>query len=245
MKTNYEKKMISLLFLLIPFISIGQTKNVIATNRVFPKVDKQLQFEKALAIHAKKFHTGDVTWRVFEIASGPDAGGFHISEGPKSWESKDVRGDINVEHNNDWHKNVTPFLTERYAVSYAVFIDSLSTIAIDDYADKMQITHIYPKPGCTKNMVSMLVKLKKAWEAEGNTIAVFQINASGVAQYAIVTRYKKGLKEKADGFRKPFKETYENIYGAGSYDAYLEVVKENMNDSWSELLFFRKDLSSD
>ncbi len=47
------------------------------TNRVFAKVDKVLEFEKALATHSQKYHTGDWKWRVFEISSGPDAGGYH------------------------------------------------------------------------------------------------------------------------------------------------------------------------
>src|SRR6478672_2502201 len=102
MKNNVQIKMkaLFLLLMLIPFIGISQNKNVISTNRVFPKVDKQLEFEKALATHAQKYHTGDVRWRVFEIATGPDAGGYHIVEGPKTWASEDTRGDINEAHNN-------------------------------------------------------------------------------------------------------------------------------------------------
>ncbi len=39
---------------------------------MFPKADKVLDFEKALAAHAQKYHTGDWKWRVYEIQSGPD-----------------------------------------------------------------------------------------------------------------------------------------------------------------------------
>ena len=59
---------IFLLCLLIPVIGMSQPKNVVNTNRVFPKVDKVLEFEKALATHAQKYHTGDWKWRVFEIS---------------------------------------------------------------------------------------------------------------------------------------------------------------------------------
>jgi hypothetical protein len=237
-------KIIFLLLMLIPFISICQTKNVISTDRVFPKVDKVLEFEKALATHAKKYHTGDVKWRVFEIQSGPDAGGYHIVEGPKSWESEDTRGDINVEHNNDWNKNVTIYLTDRHSSGYSVYIDSLSTVAIGDYSDKVQITHLYPKLGCGNKVVAMIKNLKAVWTADGSTIAVYESNASGGAQFAIARRYKQGLKEKEDGFRKSFKATYEKIYGKGSYDLYLDNIREYCNDVWSELIFLRPDLSS-
>ena len=246
MKKNLELKMktIFLLLMLIPFIGISQVKNVISTTRVFPKVDKQLEFEKALANHAQKYHTGDVKWRVFQIESGPDAGGYHIVEGPKTWESEDKRGDINEAHNNDWHKSVTIHLTDKGSSGYSVYIDSLSTVAVGDYSDKVQVTHVFPKLGCGYRVATMLKNMKAAWAADGSTVAVYESNGSGPAQFAIARRYKQGLKEKADGFRKPFKGTYEKIHGAGSYGIYMDNIKEYCNDVWSELLFLRTDLSS-
>jgi hypothetical protein len=217
---------------------------VISTTRVFPKVDKQLEFEKALATHAQKYHTGDVKWRVFQIPSGPDAGGYHIVEGPKSWESEDARGDINMAHNNDWHKSVTIYMTDRSSSGYSVYIDSLSTIAIGDYSDKVQVTHIYPKLGSGYRVATMLKTLKAAWAAEGSTVAVYESTASGHSQFAIARRFKRGLKEKESGFRKSFIDTYEKIHGKGSWGIFNENIKEYVKDQWSELLFYRADLSS-
>src|SRR5436190_15852676 len=94
------------LFLLIPLFGISQTKNVISVTRVFPKADKIGQFEKALAAHAQKYHSGDWNWRVYEIQSGPDAGGYHIVEGPTTWDALDGRGDLSAEHTNDWNEKV-------------------------------------------------------------------------------------------------------------------------------------------
>lgn len=132
-----------LLCLLIPAFGISQTKNVLSTNRVFPKVDKVLEFEKALTAHAQKYHTGEWKWRVFEIQSGPDYGGYHIVEGPVSWEAIDGRGNLGTEHNNDWNKTVAIHLTDRSKASYSVFQDDLSTVQITDYADKINISHVF------------------------------------------------------------------------------------------------------
>jgi hypothetical protein len=181
---------------------------------------------------------------VFEIASGPDAGGFHIVEGPKTWESEDVRGDINVTHNNDWHKGVTIYLTDKYSSGYSVFIDSLSTVAIGDYSDKVQVSHVYPKMGCSYRVATMIKQLKAAWEAQGVTVAVYETNASGTAQFAIARRYKQGLKEKEVGFRKSFVDAFEKIHGEGSWGIYNDNVKEYIDEQWSELIFYRADLSS-
>jgi hypothetical protein len=238
------KKIFFLLLALIPFIGIGQTKNVMTAQRVFPKIDKVLEFEKALAAHAQKYHTGDVSWRVFEIQSGPDAGGYMISEGPTTWEALDGRGDLTAEHTLDWNKNVSAWLTDRMSITFSVFQDSLSTVALGDYAEKINITHVYPKIGKTIKVRNMIKKLRAAWMAEGSTIAVYAANSSGPAQFTVVTRYKQGLKEKTQGFRKPFKGTFENTNGEDSYDVYLDELGLYVNDIWSELLFLRKELGS-
>lgn len=243
-KLRFTTKLFLLFCMLIPFAGIGQTKNLISTQRVFPKVDKVLEFEKALAAHAQKYHTGTAFWRVFDIQSGPDAGGYHISEGPTSWEAEDVRGNLGNEHNLDWNKNVAIYLTERSSSGYSVYLDSLSTIALGDFTDKINIGHVYPKIGQNDNVVNMIKKLKKAWTTSGITVAVYAASSSGKSQYTLVTRYKQGLKERAQGFRKPFKEIYESVNGEGSYAQYLKDAAEFIDENWSELLFFRADLSS-
>lgn len=237
-------KAILLLIMLIPMAGISQTKNVLSTHRVFPKVDKVLEFEKALAAHAQKYHTGDVKWRVFEIQSGPDFGGYHIVEGPTSWDALDSRGNLGDDHNMDWNKSVAIYLTDRQSASYSVYEDTLSTIALGDFSDKINITHVYPKIGYDNDVRSRIADLRKVWQANGMTVAVYSANSSGPNQYAITTRYKQGLKEKNVGFRKPFKKTYEGIFGEDSIEEYLDGLRESTKEVWSELLFLRADLSS-
>ncbi len=246
MKQTFNLKLNAflLLIMLLPALGMAQTKNVLSAHRVFPKMDKVLEFEKAIAAHAQKYHTGDVKWRVFAIQSGPDAGGFHITEGPTSWEGEDARGDLGAEHKLDWNKSVAIYLTDRQSAGYSVYIDSLSTIALGDFTDKINITHVYPKIGQGDNVVNIIKKLKKNWVAAGVTVAVYASSSSGKAQYTLVTRYKQGLKERAAGFRKPFKESYESVNGEGSYAQYLKDAAEFVDESWSELLFLRADLSS-
>lgn len=237
-------KKIFLLCMLVPLFGISQNKNITSVSRYFPKVDKVLEFEKAIAAHAQKYHTGDWKWRVWDIQSGPDAGGYQITEGPLSWVLIDSRGEISVEHNNDWNKSVAIYLTDRYSASYSVYQDSLSTVALTDYSDKININHLYPKIGWGGKVNDILKDMKKVWQASGESVAVFTASSSGPSQYSIVTRYKQGLKERATGYRKPFKERYEATNGEDSYDDYLEVMREYIKDGWSELLSYRADLSS-
>jgi hypothetical protein len=235
---------IVLLCLLFPVLATAQKKNVITVNRVFPKVDKMLEFEKALATHAQKYHTGDFKWRVFDIQSGPDAGGYHITEGPNSWDQIDGRGNLGEEHNTDWNKSVAVYLTDKSSNSYSVFQDTLSSVALTDFTKFINITHFYPKIGWGYKLRETFAKFKKVWEAGNEYVAVYQASSSGAPQYALVTRYKQGLKEREDGFRKPFKDRYEAIYGKDSWENVEEVYKNYISEFWSELLSFRADLSS-
>ena len=235
---------IFLLCMLIPVLGLSQTKNVASANRVFPKVDKVLEFEKALTAHAQKYHTGDWKWRVFEIQSGPDAGGYHIVEGPNTWDQIDTRGNLGTEHNNDWNKSVTIHLADRGTNSYSVFQEELSTVQLTDYSDKIDITHIFQKPGFGPELREGIKKFKKVWEESSQSVAVYQSSSSGQNQYALVTRYKQGLKERETGFRKPMKERYEGVNGEDSWDDYFDMLKTCVEKIWSELLFYRADLSS-
>jgi len=230
--------------LFIPLFGMGQTKNVVNSNRYFPKADKVLEFEKALAAHAQKYHTGDWKWRVYEIQSGPDAGGYHVAEGPTSWEASDTRGNLGAAHNTDWNKTVAVYLTDKASSVYSVFVDSLSNVQLTDYSDKIIINHMYPKPGMINGVIDLVKRLKIVWKSGNESVAVYQAVSSGEPQMITVTRLKGGLKELADGYRKPLPERYNAANGAGSWDNYLADYSKYVESRWSELLFYRADLSS-
>ncbi len=90
----------------------------------------------------------------------------------------------------------------------------------------------------------VLKKIKKGWEGGTQTVAVYKSVASGPFQYALVYRMKDGLKEFQEGYRKPFKERYEAANGEGTSETYLSKITESIDHSWSELLYYRSDLSA-
>jgi len=121
-------KKILVVLLFLPLLGLTQPKTILNGFRVFCKTDKITAFEKALATHAQKFHSGDWKWRVWSIESGPDAGGYMVSEGPSDWATMDARGDINPAHQADWNNNVSPLTTDRASSSsYSSFEADLST----------------------------------------------------------------------------------------------------------------------
>lgn len=223
---------------------MSQSKTVLTGNRLFAKNDKSLEFEKALATHAQKYHTGDVKWRVWTIESGPDAGGYMISEGPSSWSILDGRGDLGAEHTNDWAKNVMPHTMGQGQSAYSDFEANLSTVQLTDYADKIVINHIIAKPGMPLKVRGLIEKLKKVWEAGNESVAVYSVAFSGDPGYTIVTRLKGGLKELASDYRKPMPERYNAIFGAGAYDVYLKDYADAVQNRFSEILMYKPSLSS-
>ena len=232
------------LFLLVPALGIGQTKTVLTSNRLFAKNDKAGEFETALANHAKKYHTGDVAWRVWSIQSGPDAGGYMVTEGPTTWGSLDGRGDISTEHTADWEKNVLPLTAGRGQSGYYDFQADLSTVQLTDYADKIIINHMTAKPGKINNVMVLIQTLKKVWVADKESVAVYLTAFSGEPGYITVTRLKNGLKELASDYRKPMTERFTAANGAGSFDTWLKDYAEVVQMRWSELLIYKPLLSS-
>ena len=232
------------LLVLLPLFGVAQQKNVLNSSRYFCKQDKVVEFEKALATHAKKYHTGDWKWQVWSIESGPDAGGYMISEGPGDFATMDGRGDISAEHTNDWNKNVAPFTVGNFQSGYYQFEPDLSSVDLNDYADKILITHMTTKPGKIFAANALLKKLKPVWEAGKESIAVYSIVASGDPGLITVNRLKTGLKELAVGFRKPMAERYDAVHGAGAWDTYLKDYADAVDRRWSELLIYKPALSS-
>ena len=232
------------LLLLLPLIGIAQTKTVISSNRLFAKNDKAVEFEKALANHVQKYHTGDVAWRVWSIQSGPDAGGYMVTEGPTTWATLDSRADISAEHTADWEKNVLPLTEGRGQRGYYDFQADLSTVQLTDYADKIVITHMTAKPGKMPDMKALIQKLQKVWMAGVESVAVYSVASSGEPGYITVTRLKGGLKELASDYRKPMPERFDAALGAGAYEAWLKDYSDIVQMRWSELLIYKPLLSS-
>jgi len=230
--------------LLLPVLGIGQSKTVLTSNRLFAKNDKAAEFEKALSSHAQKYHTGDVAWRVWSIESGPDAGGYMVSEGPTTWSALDSRADISAEHTADWEKNVLPLTTGQGQSGYYDFQADLSTVQLTDYSDKIVINHMTAKPGKINDVMALIQKLQKVWAADGESVAVYSAAYSGEPGYITVTRLKNGLKELAADYRKPLPERYNAVYGAGSFDAWLKDYADAVQSRWSEILIYKPELSS-
>lgn len=233
------KKLLFLLMLL-PILGIAQEKNVVVTVRVFPKLDKVQAFEKALANHHQKYHTGVWKASVFSMLSGPDGGAYHITMGPMSWEDIDNRNPTK-EHDLDWDNNVLPLVDHMTNAGYAEYDKDMSTINVGDFVEKVTLFHIYPKVGKGAGVANIINRAKSSWIANNRSVAVYNMESSGESQYVLVTRHKNGWKEKGE---KPVKTFKESLGGDMEYNDFMDDVSANIEKTYGEMMTMRKDLSS-
>jgi hypothetical protein len=238
-------KKLLLLLLALPSVLFAQEKTVTTFSRYFPKSDKSNAFEKAIATHAQKFHKGDVAWKVFSIESGPDAGGYLVTEGPSTWDAVDNRGDLGKTHMDDWMTTVQPLLTDKAINDYFIYHLDLSTADLSGVTGKVAINHQYFRPGYRGDMMELIKSVKKTWIDGNLPVAVFESSSSGEPQFMTITLYKQGLKEREVGFRPTFPVTFAKTNGGESaWARYLEGIKLAVSRQWGELLFFKPDLGS-
>jgi hypothetical protein len=237
------KKLIFLL-LFIPVIGFSQSAKVITSWRVFPTPGKTLEFKKALQAHMAKYHTTDRKWRIFEIMSGPDAGAFHFTEGPMSWDDMDKQAANTDAHTTDWDKTVEVFVSKTTNTGYSVYSENLSTAAQGDITKDIILTHMYVNPGMVGSATALVEKMKKAWVLGNESIAVYNTSASGEPQMVISRRLKTGLKEMDPSFMKSMPDRYREANGPNSWAEYSEEYAKAFSSRWSEHLQLRTDLSS-
>ena len=237
------KKMM-LLLLVLPLFALAQNKPLVNVSRYFPKPDKVNQFEKALTAHAHQYHKDDNKWRVYTIETGPDAGGYLVVEGPTNWDGIEKRGDLGATHMKDWETTVQPTLSDKTSTMYLTFREDLSTVLQGEYSEKISINHMFFRPGFYGDVQTNIQGLKKLWQADGTSVAVYESSLSGEPQFTVVTRYKTGLKERDVVQPNTFPVRFNTANGEGSWDKYLSSLKESIDHQWSELLYHKPTLDS-
>lgn len=227
--------------MVFPLLTAGQQeKNIISTVRLLPKFDKIPEFEKALANHNQKFHATEWKATVFFVESGPDGGSYQNILGPASWEDFENRK-TTPEHDLDWNKNVMSLVQKSSDNAYLSYNKDLSTVAVADFVDKVTISRWYYKVGEAGKMENVVSRLKKVWQAENQSVAVYRTASSGEGGFVIVNRHKNGWTDKGMTPSKPFRE---NLGGNSEFDEWLSDLKVCMDHSYSEMISRRKDLSS-
>lgn len=216
---------------------------LISTYRVFAKPGHEAAFKAAFGAHAKKFHQGDRAWRVYDIISGPDSGGYHIVEGPTTWTAYDDRGDIGPEHTKDYETNIQPHVERQSGDTFATYSKSLSTVGATEFTDKVMVMRYAIKPGMGPTAYDYLKSYKAVWAKRGQNAAVWQASFSGSQTVSVAFRLKNGLKA-FDGDLPSTRKVLDELVGPSEYERLQRVAASCFSEITSEIIVLNRDLSS-
>lgn len=234
--------------LALPLVAFGQDtkvpapmpmpqKNVLSTYMVRAKPGKESELRAALAAHAAKFHKDDYRWRVAEVQSGPNEGMFLITEGPTSWTVIDDRGDLGVEHTQDYTTNVMPLVAANTPNTFHVYMDDLATVGATQYSNKALLVHMVVKPGRGDDAVAEQKKWKAIYQKLGLNVGVWHQVFSGANEYTAVWRMKNGLKDIDEKFS--LHKTCDELYGPAEWSRMQKANADIYSDIWTELIEFK------
>jgi hypothetical protein len=240
------KKLISVvLALLFPLLAIAEPPKVatLTSERVWVKDGHMEAFKKAMAAHARQFHTGHWKWRTYEVLSGPDGGAIQFNEGPNSWTDLDGRGELSAQHTKHFETAILPHISKSSPTLFLTFDDKLSTVAAGNFSTKAVINRVYIKPGRGMAYTAALKTNKAVWEKLGRNVVVWRSFASGDQQVVIVTRLKNGFKD-FDVDSKAYGMVYDEVNGAGAYEKYLDEIARDIDHSVGEMIEYSAAMSS-
>lgn len=246
-------KMLFLLILLVPFLAMSQVDEVpessllLHENEILtPSPTKLNEFREGLKEHNEEFHSEDPYGvRVYYISSGPNTGKFVSVMGPFAWDALDDMQEESEDHNEDWEKNVQPYLLPSSNTSYWRFHPEMSSFSEDLEIDKLLVRYYdiksYEEDRMIKlvDMIGMIMK-EKFPEINYTTYTnIFPSEKEGrdLALVFFFDRYS-WLGEDPD-----FKNAYEEIYGSESLEEFMTDWQEVTLGEESEIWIFQPELS--
>jgi hypothetical protein len=240
-----------ILAMALPFAARGQedkksatepAKDKISYYRIAVKQGHDVEFKAALAAHAQQFHKGDWSWRVGSVMSGPDAGMYHITEGPFSWTTLDGRSDLGAEHMKDFETNIAPHVEKSTGDTYLSYQKALSTVPAAQWSDKVVVQRYTVKLGHGAAAAEWMKSWKPVSEKTGANIVVWRTMNSGEDMFIVSWRLKEGWKDLDQSLQ--WQKVTDEIFGAGEYAKRAQSLPEHFEKLVHEMIEFKPELSS-
>lgn len=234
--------------LLIPLLVISQNNAeymVMENTLIIPNVTKTAELDKGLAAHNKKFHKeGAYAANIFYIANGPNAGGYIWSMGPLPWSAMDDRPELQG-HDEDWNKNVLPYMMPQGDQHYWKFHSELSNFPVDFTMNKLLVEYYDVKEFQMEKAIGLVKKIQKVMRDKfpNETYGIYTNELPSTKEgkdLAFVSFFQKSG-WMGDDWK--FAEKYNEVHGAGSFDTFLKDWEEATEGKHSELWYFKADLS--
>ena len=232
-------KRLILLALAICSTAIAQTTtdNVYTFTRYLAKPGQEEALKAAFFAHAAKYHSGTNKWSLSVIDSGPDTGMFQVKEGPSNFNTLEDRGDLSIEHHNDYVTNINPFVQTMSGAVYEIRDEELSTAYDSKVIIKKFLVQRYVlKPG---HMAALYEKIKIINPYINKTLkgghSFFRTFYSGVPTIILTIWLNNGYKDVA-GTQNKVSEAYDADHGVGAGNKFFASYSEDMERIDSEII---------
>lgn len=241
-------KRVFFLALLIPTLAMAQSNSeyvVFENSMITANPAKVKQFEEGMAAHNKKYHAqGMYGARVYWISNGTNVGKYIWAMGPLPWSAFDNRPELKG-HDEDWNKNIAPYMMAEGDQTYWKFEVNLSNFPKDFNVSKLHIDMYDIKRFQTQKVLKMMEKIKKVMKTKypDDTYGMYTNELPSTKDgrdLAFISFYEKSSWMGEDN---KFSESYDEVHGEGSFSYFLKDWGEVTNGSQSEIWIYREDLS--
>lgn len=215
------------------------------TIYIKPKPGMIEELNKGLAEHNKKFHAEDpYRAHVWQIHSGKHEGTYFWAMGPTTFTALDDRPGEGA-HDDDWDKNITPYVEDVYGLQYWKLNEELSWSPEDAPFGKVVWTSFYLQPFEKYRFKEMLKKVNQVYKEKnyGFTMEVYEAEFDNIGCEDMVIEWGFDKWSWFDRDRT-FVKDYEEIHGKGSWTYFMEEFKDVVKKVDDALAEYLPELSS-
>ncbi len=244
------KNLILLLTILIGYAAslAGQsamptTYQMYSNTMMKPKQGHEKQFEAAVMAHNAKFHaSGPNMARLSAITYGTGSDGWYVwSMGPLMYKDLDHQPDGNKDHDDDWANNVDIHVDQYGTSTLWKLQDDLSYTPANYMPANIDVWTLDIKPGMRYQFADLMKKWKAMWEAKKYpfSLRVFynDLWSKDGRDASIVYSFTNYAEFDSD---ISWKNDYEALYGAGSWDNFWKTWNECVASTDEALRHFMK-----
>lgn len=207
-------------------------------------------FTKNMRAHIKKYHVeSPLKTKIYNVAYGPNSNDLIWVMGPVSFSELDARPD-NKKHDEDWADNINP-----YIVSYkqSEVWRNMEGLVINNLTEKSSSPEKYIARYLTvsSNQDSdvakyLLMQIKKTLDKIGK-VKYWAVMDNQFIQGSINGRHFMGLTS-MDSWSEldedyEFKMHFEELYGKGSFKAFMANYARVFKNQWHEIITVNKEMS--
>lgn len=205
---------------------------------------------KNMRAHIKKYHTkAPLITKIYNVDYGPDSNDLIWVMGPVSFSELDARPD-DKKHDQDWADNINPYIT------------SYKQSELWRVMEGLEINNIGKDEASPEKYMVRYLTVSKSYESDVGKYLLMQIKKTldkiGKTKYwaimdnQFIQGHKNGrhlmgissmgsLAEWDEDWE--FSKHFEELYGKGSFKAFLSNYDKSYKNQWNELISVNKEMS--